>query len=226
MDKRVTPRGKVKYRVRWIGCPLDEASWLDEQLVGDDLIEEYDAKQQGRRIQAMFTSTTLSTPAEVTPFSYEMVMPKEGTKLERRILYIAKLTKPYERHYESTSRELCCAVWAFNKLRFMVESYKPILVTDHASIREVLTSAMTMQYSLRIHKFRSLLSPYINDIHVHYRPGKLYLNVDALSRARWIGGQDMTGKGGTTQEVEGTEEKRETGREEKRDGTGIEKEKG
>jgi len=186
IDKRVTPTGRVKYRVRWIGYPLAETTWLDKKHVGEDLIKEFEERQAARR-GAISWSSVMTEGSGAPPFKYTAIIPPKGTKLERPVGYIARVTKPYERHYESTERELACAVWAFNKWRFIIEGGQTMLVTDHASIREVLQSATTVQYSLRIDKFRNLLTPYIDDITIVYRPGKLHLNVDALSRARWVG---------------------------------------
>ena len=53
-----------------------------------------------------------------------------------------------------------------------------MLVTDHASIKEVLRTSAFVQYSTRIDIFRMLLAPFINNIRVFYRPGKDMLNVD------------------------------------------------
>jgi len=60
-----------------------------------------------------------------------------------------------------------------------------MLVTDHASIHEVLRSSGSTQYSIRLDKFRMLLSPFLDRIQVIYHPGKEMTNVDPLSQARW-----------------------------------------
>ena len=76
-------------------------------------------------------------------------------------------------------------VWAFVKVRHLLEGLDTTLVTDHAAIREVLQSSAATQYSARIDKFRMLLAPFLERISVHYRPGKEMTNVDPLSRATW-----------------------------------------
>ena len=76
-------------------------------------------------------------------------------------------------------------VWAFVKVRHLLEGSDTTLVTDHAPIGEVLQSSAATQYSTRIDKFRMLLAPFLERISVHYRPGKEMTNVDPLSRATW-----------------------------------------
>jgi len=100
------------------------------------------------------------------PFEYEVTIPKEGKTRERPVLYISRTTKPFERNCESTERELACMVWAFCKLRHLLEGSKTVLVMDHASIREVLRTSAFVQYSTRIVKFRMLLAPFIDNIRV------------------------------------------------------------
>ena len=60
-----------------------------------------------------------------------------------------------------------------------------MLITDHAPIREILQTAATTQYSLRLDKFRMLLALFVDKLKVVYRPRKEMTNVDPLSRATW-----------------------------------------
>ena len=62
-----------------------------------------------------------------------------------------------------------------------------MIVTDHASIREIIRSSASAQYSTRIDKFCMLLAPFIENMKVFHRPGKEMVNVDLLFRARYIG---------------------------------------
>jgi len=124
---------------------------------------------------------------EMTPFKYELNIPRKGHSRERPILYISRNTKSFEQNYESTERELACVVWAFIKLRHLLEGSTTMIVTDHASIREIVRSSASVQYSTRIDKFRMLLAPFIDNMKVFYRPGKEMVNVDPLSRARYMG---------------------------------------
>lgn len=161
-----------------------------ESCVADEHVRDTDGKMNGMETDnsdndddpaKCHTTTPLDSVTQVKP------PPRKDKKIERPILYISRTTKPFEINYESTERELACVVWAFNKLRHLLEGSKTKIVTDHASIKDVLNTAVTTQYSLRIDKFRMLMAPYLDDIEVVYRPGKDHLNVDPLSRARWIG---------------------------------------
>lgn len=125
------------------------------------------------------------TSAKDIPFTYEIRLPREGQGREQPVLYISHNTKDFEMNYESMERELACVVWAFTKLRHLLEGSETVLITDHAPIREVLRIAATTQYSLRLDKFQMLLAPFIDKINVIYRPGKEMTNVDPLSRATW-----------------------------------------
>ena len=77
-------------------------------------------------------------------------------------------------------------VWAYTKLRHLLEGSETVLITDHAPIKEVLRTAATTQYSLQLDKFRMLLAPFIDKLRVVYKPRKDMINVDPLSRARWM----------------------------------------
>ena len=118
------------------------------------LIDEYESRQRERHIrvtnaaidgktvaEALISSgihENVITSAERTPFTYEIQLPQVGQGRERPVLYISRNTKDFERNYESTERELACVVWAYNKLRHLLEGSETVLVTDHAPIREVL----------------------------------------------------------------------------------------
>jgi len=121
-----------------------------------------------------------------TPFSYEIRIPQKRETRERPVLYISRNTKDFEKSYESRERELACIVWAFIKVRHLLEGADTTLFTDHTPIREVLHSSAATQYSLRIDKFRMLLASFLDRITIHYRPGRDMTNVDPLSRAIWL----------------------------------------
>ena len=170
----------------------------------NELVEEFENRQSSQRKKASVaaicskeTITTLAvmtsmttTSQEDTPFKYKIKIPWEGQSNERPILYISRNTKPFERNYESTERELACVVWAFIKLRHLLEGSDTILVTDHAPIKEVLRTSAATQYSLRLDKFRLLLAPFLDKLKVMYRPGKQMTNVDLLSQATWMENND------------------------------------
>ena len=180
IGERTTKGGRKKYHVRWIGYPLEQAQRLGEKDVTNELITEFREKQALRKQ----TTTTLhlegvqvDSPADA-PSAYKVKVPNRGQTRERPVLYISRNTKPFECAYESTQRELTCVVWAFVKLRHLLKGSQTIIVTDHTTIREVVRSAVSTQYSLRIDKFRMLLAPFIE---VFYRPGKAHKRRSAIT---------------------------------------------
>jgi hypothetical protein len=116
---------------------------------------------------------------------FESRKPRPGEKLERPILYISRQTTGGEPSYESTEREVACLYWAINKLSLYLEGNTFTVFTDHECTRDVLQAAPNVKMSKRLDKYRMLLQPYLDDMDVVYRPGKLMQMVDPLSRARY-----------------------------------------
>jgi len=207
---RRTKGGWLRYKVHWVGYPSDDDQWVRPEDVTKALIDEYEQKERRWKTRVAIMCVDASTGATMfaqclaaaggadvgdliksgqdTPFSYKVSVPRPGKRVERPVVFISQNTKEFERHYESTERELACVVWAFVKLRHLLEGSDVLLVTDHASIREVLRSSASTQYSIRLDKFRMLLGPFLDRIQVIYRPGREMTNVDPLSRARWTDG--------------------------------------
>jgi hypothetical protein len=117
---------------------------------------------------------------------FESRKPRPGEKLERPILYISRQTTGGEPSYESTEREVACLYWAVNKLSLYLEGNTFTVFTDHECTRDVLQAAPNVKMSKRLDKYRMLLQPYLDDMDVVYRPGKLMNMVDPLSRARYM----------------------------------------
>jgi len=201
---------KLRYKVHWVGYPSDDDQWVRPEDMTKALIDEYEQRERRRKMSVaamyvdasagatMFTQCLAAAggadegnvirSAPDTPFSYEVRVSHPGKNVERPVMYISCNTKEFERHYESTERELACVVWAFIKLRHHLEGSDVMLVTDHASIRQVLRSSASMQYSIRLDKFRMLFGPFLDRIQLIYRPRKEMTNVDPLARARWTDG--------------------------------------
>jgi hypothetical protein len=138
---------------------------------------------------------------------FESRKPRPGEKLERPILYIARQTKGAEPTYESTEREVACLYWAINKLSLYLEGNTFTVFTDHQSTRDVLQASPNVKMSKRLDKYRMLLQPYLDDMDIVYRPGKLMNMVDPLSRARYVTASSELGissdKGGVRVQQDG-----------------------
>jgi len=107
--------------------------------------------------------------------------PKAGQSVECPVVYISWATKPYERNYESTERELAYIVWCFIRCRHILEGSKAVIISDYLSIKKVLNLSANTLYSLRIDKARIDMAPYLEDVERRYRPGKDHVNMDPLS---------------------------------------------
>jgi len=195
-DKKVTRGGRVKYRVEFEGLGVAHAEWWDRADVSEALIEDFERRARGRRVgqslsalttelEHKFRTSSTATDSIVSidsDFS-SRTKPRAGRTVERPVVYISRTTKPYERNYESTERELACVVWCFKRCRHMLEGSKVVIISDHLSIKEVLNSSANTVYSVRIDKARMDMAPYLEDVEIRYRPGRNHVNVDPLSRA-------------------------------------------
>ena len=92
------------------------------------------------------STTTDSTITMDSDFSSRM-KPRAGRTVERPVVYISRTTKPYERNYEPTERELACVVGCFKRCRHMLEGSKVVIISDRLSIKEVLNSSANTVYS-------------------------------------------------------------------------------
>lgn len=101
------------------------------------------------------------------------------------MIYIWRVTKPFERQCESTDLEMSCMAWAFSKCHHLLEGSDVMIYTDHEAIKGVLSSAPGTQYSMRIDNPRMALMPFLDRITVIYMPREQMKMVDPLSRARY-----------------------------------------
>lgn len=140
---------------------------------------------------------------------FPTVIPEEGRAIERPVLYISRVTKPYEANYQATELELSCIAWAFGKLQHLLEGSDVTIVSDHEAIKGVLHSAPGTRYSQRIDKARMALMPHLDKITIEYRPGKSMQMVDPLSRGTYTtrqAGDQTTQTRGTAAAGEGHRE--------------------
>ena len=116
IGERTTKGGRKKYHVRWIGYPLEQAQWLSEENVTDELIAEFTERQALRKQTTLhLEGGQASSPPTDALFTYKIKVPNQGQTRERSVLYISRNTKSFECSYESTERELACVVWTFIK---------------------------------------------------------------------------------------------------------------
>ena len=95
-----------------------------------------------------------------------------------QIAYAGRQLTPAEKNYDTTNREGLAVYWAlWKKFRYYVEGYHFELQTDHAALKEILSTAEPRG---RIARWIDKLQHY--DYTITHRPGKELKVVDALSR--------------------------------------------
>lgn len=85
-----------------------------------------------------------------------------------------------ERKYSTVEREILAVVWGLEKWRHLIESSHILVITDHQALAWLFKSKSTDTLPPRL--YRWILRVQEFDIEVKYRPGKLNVVPDALSR--------------------------------------------
>ncbi|KAG2870426.1 hypothetical protein PC119_g27198 [Phytophthora cactorum] len=97
---------------------------------------------------------------------------------DRVVYYQSRQLKPAERNYPVHDKELLAMKYALAKFRVYLLGNGPFVVyTDHASLR---TAVKSPHISQRMARWLSFFAEY--DFRVEYKPGRLNVVVDALSR--------------------------------------------
>ncbi|KAG3059161.1 hypothetical protein PI125_g25107 [Phytophthora idaei] len=97
---------------------------------------------------------------------------------DRVVYYRSRQPKPAERNYPVQDKELRAMKYALAKFRVYLLGSGPFVVyTDHASLR---TAVKSPHISQRMARWLSFFAEY--DFRVEYKPGRLNVVTDALSR--------------------------------------------
>ncbi|KAG2759423.1 hypothetical protein PC116_g27872 [Phytophthora cactorum] len=97
---------------------------------------------------------------------------------DRVVYYQSRQLKPTERNYPVHDKELLAMKYALAKFRVYLLGSGPFVVyTDHASLR---TAVKSPHISQRMARWLSFFAEY--DFRVEYKPGRLNVVADALSR--------------------------------------------
>ena len=106
------------------------------------------------------------------------LMQFDGDNRERVISYQSRQLRPAEKNYPVHDKELLAMRYALVKFRvYLLGESKFIVYTDHASLRTAIHSPHLSQ---RMARWLSFFAEY--NFVVHYKPGKLNILADALSR--------------------------------------------
>ncbi|KAE8228228.1 hypothetical protein CF326_g6849 [Tilletia indica] len=126
-------------------------------------------------------SDAFSTPV---PRSKEIEL--EGVRvqvIERPVAFMSRTTTLAESKLAGPELELACLSWAFTRAQHMLEGAKVTVITDHAPIPGMLSSRPgAIPYGHAVERARVVLRPHLDNLRFVYRPGRLHVNVDALSR--------------------------------------------
>lgn len=118
---------------------------------------------------------------------------------DRPVYFISRVLKSYEVNYTILELEMAAVVWAILKFQRYLDGSVFTVVTDHQSILSIAGSSSTTLYNARVDKWRMLLAPYMGQMTLVHRAGKIHGNADGLSRSRRVtlgsgsGGQEIVG---------------------------------
>lgn len=107
-----------------------------------------------------------------------------GAHKDRPIHFISRVLKSYEENYTILELEMAAVVWAILKFQRYLDGSTFTVVTDHQSLLSVTSSSSTTLYSARVDKWRILLAPYLGQMTLVHRAGRIHGNADGLSRSR------------------------------------------
>ena len=167
----------TEFKVKWVGYPDREFTWEPEDNlrrdlgpVASSLIESYRAKQSAAvRVAATMDARTTN-----------------NGRSDRPVYFISRVLKSYEENYTILELEMAAMVWAILKFQRYLDGSIFTVVTDHQSLLTITGSSSTTLYSARVDKWRMLLSPYLGQMSLVHRAGKVHGNADGLSRSRRV----------------------------------------
>ena len=96
----------------------------------------------------------------------------------RPLAYASRTLQKHEQNYVVTELEALGVVWAVKHFRPYLYGHRCDVCTDHEALKSLLN---TPQPSGKLARWGMAIQEL--DLHIHYRPGKVNANVDALSRA-------------------------------------------
>lgn len=102
------------------------------------------------------------------------------------IMFLSRLLTSAEEKYWPTELEVACLVWAVRKVRHMVEgSPHTVIYTDHSASVALVKQTSLHTTSTKVTNLKlTLASQYLQqyNLSVYYKPGRIHLVPDALSR--------------------------------------------
>jgi hypothetical protein len=168
----------------------DLVKHLTELLKKDTPFEwTLERKESFRKIKgSLIQAPVLAIPNMEKPFSVVCdasdfaigcaLLQKDDNDNDRVISYQSRQLRPAERNYPVHDKELLAMKYAMVKFRVYLMGSKPFVIyTDHASLR---TAIKTPHLSQRMARWLSFFAEF--NFTVEYKPGKMNVIADALSR--------------------------------------------
>lgn len=81
---------------------------------------------------------------------------------------------------------MAAVVWSILKFQRYLDGSLFTVVTDHQSLLSITGSSSNTIYSSRVDKWRMLLAPYLGQMTLIHRAGRIHGNADGLSRSRRV----------------------------------------
>lgn len=157
----------VQYKIRWKNFSDQDDTWeFEDDLKSDgcqDVIDNYESSSANCNV-------ALNTKSFV----------------EKPIVFESRVTRSYEKNYESLELELAALTWAILKSERYLDGSEFTVVNDHLNFRTILDTSTPALYSRQVNKFRMLLQPFRSQMKIVHKAGSTHRNVDALSRLRKI----------------------------------------
>ena len=167
---------RTEFKVKWKGYPDTEFEWEPEENLRQDLgptatrlINDYGDSQR----------TAVHATLALTAGGH-------ADHKHRPVYFISRVLKSYEENYTILELEMAAILWAILKFQRYLDGSIFTVVTNHQSLLSITGSSSTTLYSARIDKWRMLLAPYLGQITLVHRAGKIHGNADGLSRSRQI----------------------------------------
>lgn len=182
-ERSVGPRKnpRTEFKVKWVGYPDTEFTWEPEANLRSDL---------GATAQSLIDDFRARRDAAVRVASAMTPSGHSAPQADRPIYFISRVLKSYEENYTILELEMAAVVWAILKFQRYLDGSTFTVVTDHQSLLSITGSSSNTLYSARVDKWRMLLAPYLGQMTLVHRAGRIHGNADGLSRSRRKPGGD------------------------------------
>ncbi|KAE8218095.1 hypothetical protein CF319_g7960 [Tilletia indica] len=103
--------------------------------------------------------------------------------VERPVAFLSRSTTSAEAKLTGPELELTCIAWAMTRAQHLLMGSQVTIFTDHAPVPGMLSSRTgQVPCGAVVERARVLLRPHLDRLQFVHKPGRLHINVDALSR--------------------------------------------